>query len=632
MTQSNALADALLKNPLSIGGLLSQLSDALGSNSAQGGMFSNLLSKSGLDSSLVTSTQTSMAPSNGFTPSTAMAMSADTSNGSMLQNLTNLSSTLHQVLDVLRQKIHDNAVAGSGSTEGTPATGTPVSQTSSQTADTSSTASNSAAPSTPSAAPTGTPVTTTTAANATPTSDASAATVSPANATTPATGTQKLADIIAELLMLTQMMVQNLQGALPAAGANAAQMAANGDTSNANSLTLAAANGAGTATSAADTPLMQLMAALQSTVKQLMPNTDTPATLVDPLAVTAKKADAQALADLWTSTATTSAAATATSTLSLATVAVPLDITKQLAALDKSLKNVLSALEQAPVTATQDTTAIGTSAAPAADAAATSNLSGKQVAAETWQAQISNVAANTTAPAVPMTSAQAIAAGAPFVAASSNSAGANLGSNSDALADNGRPASGNTGANANANAPINVSAEGAQATGTYNFASQLSAFRAANGGATGLPSAVDQVILQMNRSVKNGNDQMSLQLSPGDLGKITVKLDFGADGKVQGTVVADNPKTLDMLQKDQRSLERALQDAGLRADPGSLQFSLGGQSNQNNSGQSAANGKANGSGDGTVSADASSDTSALVDLGSAAETYYLTPSGVNIRV
>jgi flagellar hook-length control protein FliK len=179
-----------------------------------------------------------------------------------------------------------------------------------------------------------------------------------------------------------------------------------------------------------------------------------------------------------------------------------------------------------------------------------------------------------------------------------------------------------------------AAAEGSAATGTYSFTSTLSAFRATNGGAVGLPSVVDQVVLQMNRNVKNGQSQMSLQLQPSDLGKISVKLTMSSDGKVQGTVVADNPKTLDMLQKDSRSLERALQDAGLRADPGSLQFSLGGQKDSNNAGQAAGNGNASSgeaSSDGTISAEDSDDTD-LAAIGAMAETYYITPTGVNIRV
>lgn len=183
---------------------------------------------------------------------------------------------------------------------------------------------------------------------------------------------------------------------------------------------------------------------------------------------------------------------------------------------------------------------------------------------------------------------------------------------------------GNT-ASFGANAP----AEGAQATGTYSFASTLSAFRAVNGGAVGLPSVVDQVVIHLNRGVKDGQSHVTVHLQPGDLGKITVKLDFDADGKVQGTVTADNPKTLEMLQKDSRSLERALQDAGLRADPGSLQFNLGqGEQNHAEHGDKFADYAANGA----LPIENDGSGVDLVDLTALAETYYLTPTGVNIRV
>jgi hypothetical protein len=118
------------------------------------------------------------------------------------------------------------------------------------------------------------------------------------------------------------------------------------------------------------------------------------------------------------------------------------------------------------------------------------------------------------------------------------------------------------------------------------------------------------------------------------MGKITVKLDFGSDGKVQGVVTADNPKTLDLLQKDSRSLERALQDAGLRADPGSLQFNLNGNGQNANGGTGT--GQGNGTGDsanGTQTAsnqDGDGTTDGLVDIGSVTESYYITPSAVNI--
>lgn len=169
-----------------------------------------------------------------------------------------------------------------------------------------------------------------------------------------------------------------------------------------------------------------------------------------------------------------------------------------------------------------------------------------------------------------------------------------------------------------------------QTVGAPRFADQLTALRPASvTPQAGQSSAVDQVVLQLNRSVKNGNDQMSLQLHPLDLGKITVKLDFSQDGKVHGTVTADNPTTLDMLQKDSRSLERALQDAGLRTDPGSLSFNLGNPSEQKNNQASAGKDTKGQNMNGTIAAndDVGSDTLAV-----GAEIYYVTPQGVNIRV
>ncbi len=54
-------------------------------------------------------------------------------------------------------------------------------------------------------------------------------------------------------------------------------------------------------------------------------------------------------------------------------------------------------------------------------------------------------------------------------------------------------------------------------------------------------------------------------------------MEVGHDGRVNAVVTADNKDTLDMLQKDSRELERALQQAGLQADSGSLSFNLRGQ-------------------------------------------------------
>ncbi|EWY37185.1 hypothetical protein N825_21600 [Skermanella stibiiresistens SB22] len=84
----------------------------------------------------------------------------------------------------------------------------------------------------------------------------------------------------------------------------------------------------------------------------------------------------------------------------------------------------------------------------------------------------------------------------------------------------------------------------------------------------------EQVSVQLGKAVSGKSDQMVINLKPVELGNVEVKLDFGADGKVQASIMADRPETLAMLQKDQRTLERALTDAGLQTDSGSLSFSL----------------------------------------------------------
>jgi flagellar hook-length control protein FliK len=603
MDQSNALADALLKTPSLLGGLLSQMSDSLGSGFAESGMFSNLLSQS----EEATASLASLAQTQAMTPavlssSNSFAGNNGNSSGALLQNLSSLSSTLHNVLNTLRQQNSTNTQSTNANSQASSGQQTVAqtdsAQTQNQTASQSTVASNTQnQTSSSSTATTATPSSSTAATTVTAGASASASTAV-ADTDQSSDDKQVLAEIVAELLMLTQLMIKNLQdpktaiAAQGGSGTNAMDSVA--------SATATSANGAGN-------PLLQLLTLLQQSAKQLMPTTD------DASEVPAN-----------------------TVTSPVATSDTPSAIAKELAALDASLKNVLSAIQTqnttttaAVVTAQNTNTTITGFTARAMTTLLSSDTVAKSTTGDTWQSQMFGILGGGLSQVSPTSSGQAFAASAAMaISADKNSGSPDTDSNSESLFNNN-----DTSTLVNAKTDGNISAEGTQATGTYTFASQLSAFRAANGGTTGLPTAVDQVILQMNRSVKSGQDQMSLQLQPGDLGKITVKLDFGSDGKVQGTVIADNPKTLDMLQKDSRSLERALQDAGLRADPGSLQFSLGGQQNQNNnSGQAASNngsGAANTNGDGT---DDASDELAMTDASTLPETYYLTPGGVNIRV
>jgi len=89
--------------------------------------------------------------------------------------------------------------------------------------------------------------------------------------------------------------------------------------------------------------------------------------------------------------------------------------------------------------------------------------------------------------------------------------------------------------------------------------------------------ATNQVFVQLTKAVQNGQNKITVQLRPEELGRVEVKLDIGGDGRVKAMVMADKPETLDLLQKDSRVLERALQEAGLKTDNNSLSFNLHGK-------------------------------------------------------
>src|SRR3546814_20961308 len=67
---------------------------------------------------------------------------------------------------------------------------------------------------------------------------------------------------------------------------------------------------------------------------------------------------------------------------------------------------------------------------------------------------------------------------------------------------------------------------------------------------------------------------MSIKLDPVNLGKVEVKLEVGHDGRLTAVISADKPETLQMLQHGAHNLEQSLRDAGLKTDPGSMNFTL----------------------------------------------------------
>jgi flagellar hook-length control protein FliK len=86
----------------------------------------------------------------------------------------------------------------------------------------------------------------------------------------------------------------------------------------------------------------------------------------------------------------------------------------------------------------------------------------------------------------------------------------------------------------------------------------------------------EQVALSIQRSARDGGGSITLQLSPSELGRIHLKLEIDEEKNVQAAVTVERPATLELLQRDMKALERALQEAGLKAGPGDLSFSLQG--------------------------------------------------------
>lgn len=88
----------------------------------------------------------------------------------------------------------------------------------------------------------------------------------------------------------------------------------------------------------------------------------------------------------------------------------------------------------------------------------------------------------------------------------------------------------------------------------------------------------NQVAVQIQKGLSQGGDRISIQLKPAELGRVDVRLDMVGDGRVAAVISADRADTLDLLQRDARLLQNALQDAGLETDGNSLSFELKGQS------------------------------------------------------
>ena len=128
-------------------------------------------------------------------------------------------------------------------------------------------------------------------------------------------------------------------------------------------------------------------------------------------------------------------------------------------------------------------------------------------------------------------------------------------------------------------APITADAASISNINSPNSLSQLSQSAKANPSSAARqphtpPAPMEQVSVQIQRAVLSGSDKINIKLHPAHLGRVEVRLDIAADGKLSAIIMAEKPETLELLQRDIKGLEKALQQAGLDTNSNSFNFGL----------------------------------------------------------
>ncbi len=85
---------------------------------------------------------------------------------------------------------------------------------------------------------------------------------------------------------------------------------------------------------------------------------------------------------------------------------------------------------------------------------------------------------------------------------------------------------------------------------------------------------LDQLAVEIATRANKGERRFDIRLDPPELGRIDVRLEIDSKGNTTTKLIVERAETLDLLQRDARGLEKALQNAGLKTDAGGLEFSL----------------------------------------------------------
>ncbi len=79
---------------------------------------------------------------------------------------------------------------------------------------------------------------------------------------------------------------------------------------------------------------------------------------------------------------------------------------------------------------------------------------------------------------------------------------------------------------------------------------------------------------EIARNFAAGSNRFQIRMDPPELGRIDVRLNIDDGGELRARLTVERPETLDLLQRDARALERALQQAGFDTSNTNLEFSL----------------------------------------------------------
>jgi flagellar hook-length control protein FliK len=116
-----------------------------------------------------------------------------------------------------------------------------------------------------------------------------------------------------------------------------------------------------------------------------------------------------------------------------------------------------------------------------------------------------------------------------------------------------------------------------QAGGTHNVAAAVQV--QAQSAAQPTPD-VNSLAVSIAARSQGGAKEFTIRLDPPELGRVDVRLSIDATGKTEAHLTADQPETLNLLQKDSGTLTQALRNSGLDVSQSGLNFSLRGQNSQ----------------------------------------------------